>query len=134
MKILFIDYGTKNIVIALSDSEAKFAGEQPILNNIGIERVIASLDELIQTQKIGHVVLGFPFSPEKSDNEVTNDIRRIKNYFTKNNVPVSLWDESYSSVQVESHFRGKQQKNSDSKVARLLLQEYLDNINSNKQL
>ena len=131
MKTLGIDYGTKNIGLAVSDEDEIIAGRYTNLLNHSDNRASQELVELIEMQNIGKVLLGFPFSynhDETRENDVQKRIRRLKTYLEKHaKVVVVLWDESFSSSIVEKDMRGKARKASDSEAARLILQEYLDN-------
>lgn len=125
MIILGIDYGTKNIGLALSDETELVTVALPIHINRGAERTLTELDELIRAKKVGKILLGVPMTSNE-----TAMAKTIKEFGAQlkavSGLEVVLWDESYSSSNIEKQMRGKIRKKSDSIVAAALLQEYLD--------
>lgn len=133
MVILGIDYGTKNIGLAISDETGLVTGALPILHNSGDEKAINDLIEIIFSHKAEAVLIGAPMRETESEMFL-----KIKKFATileeKVGLPVRLWDESYSSQTVERNLRGKRRKKSDSLAAQLLLQEYLDYLRETKKI
>jgi len=130
MKAIGIDYGTKNIGIALSDDNGVIAGNLGNIANYGELASTKVIISMIDMYKVDTVVIGFPYNYRpgiQKEGEVAQKIGRLKSYLEKNTkVKAEYWDESYSSKIVEKTLRGKARKRSDSEVARLILQEYLD--------
>lgn len=132
MTILGIDYGKKNIGLAISDEMATFAGALPILNNVNDERSIESIIEIINKSKVDQILLGLPM--QNTESEICKHIKNFgKNLEEKSNKKVIFWDESYSSKIIQKNLRGKRKKQSDSFSAELILQEYLDYLSENKK-
>ncbi len=121
---LGIDFGTKNIGLAVSDEDGKFAIDIPALRN-NPKTIDSEILKVIESRNIKQIIIGLPGL--ERENEITKKIRdfadHIKNLTLKD---VIFWDESYSSKNAESGLRGKRRKTSDSRAARLVLQEYLD--------
>lgn len=132
MIILGIDYGTKNIGLAISDETGLVAGVLPILHNNDDEKAINNLLEIIFSHKVAAVLMGAPMRERETDMFI-----KIKEFAAKlearSGLSVKLWDESYSSQTVERNLRGKRRKKSDSLAAQLLLQEYLDYLRETKK-
>ncbi len=131
MIILGIDYGTKNIGLAVSDETELVAGALPILPNYGDERAVADVVMLIIKQRVGSILLGVPMRRDSEGNELESEMtKKIKSFGKKlaelSGLPVKHWDESFSSASVEKNLRGKKRKASDSLVAEKLLQEFLN--------
>ena len=121
---LGIDFGTKNIGLAVSDEDGKFAIDIPALRN-NPKTIDSEILKVIESRNIKQIIIGLPGL--ERENEITKKIRdfadHVKNLTLKD---VIFWDESYSSENAESGLRGKRRKTSDSRAARLVLQEYLD--------
>lgn len=129
MKFLGIDYGTKNIGLAVSDDNGQFAIDIPVMKNS--EKVFEGLKQIIKDKKIEGIVMGLPGL--ERDNEITLKIRKFGiELESLSGIEVRYWDESYSSINAEKGLRGKKRKNSDSRAARMILQEFLD-FNSAKR-
>jgi putative Holliday junction resolvase len=137
MKVLAIDYGLRNIGLALSDENGKIAGKLGNIINYGELTTAKELQRIIDFYKVEQIVLGYPyFNKEPSvyedrlepmEGQMEKKMKRLIKYLeTEIKIGVELWDESYSSQFVEKSLRGKARKKSDSEVARYLLQEYLD--------
>lgn len=97
MRILGIDYGDKNIGLALSDIQGP-ALPYKILQNKNQEFVLASLQELIESENIEVVVVGLPHSLSGQENErlkVTQDfVSLLENNL---NIKVATVDEQMTS-------------------------------------
>jgi putative transcription antitermination factor YqgF len=125
---LGIDFGTVNIGLALSDEEGRFAIDLPILKNKE-DRVLADLKRICEEKKVELIVLGLPGL--QRDNPITRQIKDFSKLLSEaTQLDIKYWDESYTSIWAESGLRGKRKKQSDSKAARIILQEYLDFTNS----
>lgn len=128
---LGIDFGTKNIGLAVSDENGMFAIDIPALKN-NPKTIDEEILKVIEARNIEQIIMGLPGL--QRENEITKKIKafadHIKNLALKD---VIFWDESYSSQNAESGLRGKRRKTSDSRAARMVLQEYLDFYNSMKK-
>jgi putative Holliday junction resolvase len=131
MVILAIDYGTKNIGLAISDETGLVAGTLPILHNSGDAKALNDLADIVMAHKINSILLGVPMQANES--KMARNIRTFgEKLQTLTELPVKCWDESFSSQTVEKTLRGKAKKRSDSMAAQLLLQEYLDFLREKK--
>ena len=137
MIFLGVDFGLRNIGLAISDENSFVASKLGNMVNYGNDRTAKEIKRIIELYKIESVVLGYPFfygdmkakemgiKPKRS--EMRNKMNSFKEYIEQDlKRPVYYWDESYSSKIIEKDMRGKALKTSDSEVARLILQEYLD--------
>lgn len=133
MIILAIDYGTKNIGLAVSDETGLVAGVLPILHNSGDVKALNDLVDIVKVQKADSILLGVPMMANESP--MARNIRLFGEKLRDlTGLPVKLWDESFSSQSVEKNLRGKAKKRSDSLSAQLILQEYLDYLRETKKL
>ena len=138
MKALGIDFGMKNIGIAVSDDDGIIAGNLGNIINYGELSTATEIMKIIDIYKVDTVVLGYPYfykrfsvydeeGKEPGKTPMQKKMDRLKSYLEKEKgVKVDLWDESFSSKIVEKGLRGKAVKRSDSEVAKFILQEYLD--------
>ena len=121
---LGIDFGTKNIGLAISDEDGKFAIDIPALRN-NPKTLDSDILKVIESRHIQQIIIGLPGL--ERENEITKKIRDFANHIKNISLKdVIFWDESYSSKNAESGLRGKRRKTSDSRAARMVLQEYLD--------
>lgn len=124
MKILAIDYGTKNIGLALSDDRAKLAFAYKTINDF------LELKEICNQEKIEKIIIGLPINlsgaKTKSTEMVFNFVKKLKKEL---NLPVEIVDERLSTVEASRLENKKAQNNIDELSAQILLQSYLDKKN-----
>ncbi|HOD55357.1 MAG TPA: Holliday junction resolvase RuvX [Candidatus Cloacimonadota bacterium] len=132
-RILAIDYGQKNIGLALSDPMRLFSKPFKTINNNGIEFIITELCEIIRSQSVGKIVLGLPLSVAGLDTQKTNEVREFYEALAKRvDVPVILWDERYTTADAKEILIKKGLSIRDSKkvidqtAAALILKSYLE--------
>jgi putative Holliday junction resolvase len=134
-RVLGIDYGTKRLGLALSDPLRILAGGWGCLDNT--RDVVERLVEIIRQEKITLVVVGMPFAPDGGPGAMGEEVRAfVDRLQTALPVPVTTWDESRSSVSAQQLMREsgmrrrtRQEKGRvDEMAARLILQEYLDQL------
>ena len=134
MKYLGIDYGTKRIGLAVSDSSGKIAFPHKIIptadKNDEIEKVIAK-------EGIMEVVIGKSTDLKGQSNKVQEDINDFAAYIGMQfGLPVHFVKEFMSSSEAR-HFEkragGKQSENIDDKAAAIILQRHLDTIQLNSK-
>lgn len=126
-KLVGIDFGEKRIGLAISDETRTFARELTIVSPA---ELIPKLEELIQTEEILALVLGYPLSMSGTETEKTKEVLSFKEKLeNKLKLEVHLFDERLSSVMTDSLPGGD--INKDSLAAQIILQNYLD-TNKNK--
>ena len=137
MKYLGIDFGTKRVGIAVSDSSGSLARPVAVLKNTS--SLISELENIVAKEGIDSIVIG-----SSEGNKVQNDINELVGQLTLTTfLPVELMNESFSSV--EAHGRkGKEQmaaratkapqkpSDLDARAAAVILQRHLDK-NSKKK-
>jgi putative Holliday junction resolvase len=141
MKYIGVDYGTKRVGLAISDDEGRIAFAHEIVPT-GL-----FLDVLKQTVGSGDyagVVLGRSDSGSGRENDVAKEIERAHQNIKKHtNLPVHLENEYGTSAFARSigrFFEGKprnqarktkqSQERVDAHAAALILQRFLDRMNS----
>lgn len=124
MKILGIDYGKRNIGLAISDEKEIIAAKLQSLKIKHPEELLEKLKELRKSQNFEQILLGIP-----QKGEITEIVKCISEKIEMElNINVILWPEDYSSQKAESGKSRKFKKEkSHSEAARIILQEYLNN-------
>jgi putative holliday junction resolvase len=132
-RVLGIDYGSKRVGLALSDPLRMIAGGGGTLAND--ETLIHNIVGLVGDREVTLVVVGMPFAPDGGMGgkamEVDQFIQRLREYIQ---VPITTWDESYSTRDAARFMREggmkrkqrQQRTGIDEMAARVMLQEFLD--------
>lgn len=130
MRIIGIDFGEKNIGIAISDPLRIIA--QPLSVAHNIEEVAATIKEYPEAQKI---VVGLPKSLRGDigiqAQKVLAFVEELKNYTA---IPIVTWDERMTTLAAQRSMiaaglsRKERKTKIDKSAAALILQSYLDGI------
>lgn len=124
MNLLAIDYGAKNIGLAMTrgglDVVLPF-GKIERKNNTTSARQLA---ELIKKEKIDKVVVGLPLGMGGEENKNTERVRRFMEEVEKQvSVPIEFMNEVFSSQAADRMGGGASR---DEKAAMVILQSFLD--------
>jgi len=123
MAFLGIDYGEKNIGIAVSDIEATLAFPLKVLKNSN--SVIREIKEVCQEKEIEAIVLGESLDLSGKPNLIMKDIGAFKELLQSElKKPVFLEPEFYTTAQA-LQTQGKT-KMTDASAAAIILQIFLD--------
>ncbi|HEU0155107.1 MAG TPA: Holliday junction resolvase RuvX [Stellaceae bacterium] len=100
-RLLGLDVGTKTIGLALSDTRRIVASP---LETIRRRRFAADMDRLfaiVDTHRIGGLVIGLPLTLAGSDGPRTQSVRQFaRNLASLRDLPVAFWDERLSTAAV----------------------------------
>lgn len=128
MRIIGIDFGEKNIGIAVSDPLRIIAQPLSVVHNI--DEVVATINEYPQAQKI---VVGLPKSLRGDlgiqAQKVLAFVEELKNFTA---VPIVTWDERMTTLAAQKSMiaaglsRKERKTKIDKSAAALILQTYLD--------
>lgn len=137
MRVLALDLGEKRIGLAISDELKMFAHPFQTLIYNGIEKLISSLKEIIQSKNISEIVIGIPYTLKGTISQKTEEVLRIKQEIIDNiNLPVFDIDERLTTKMAEQSLRNVGKKTSknrdiiDQIAATHILQIYLDKNNN----
>ena len=132
-RVLALDYGAKRVGVAMSDPlQILASGVGTWANDAGLLTAIA---KHVQDEMVVLIVVGMPYAPDGGKGtkarEVEAFMERLRGVVQ---VPLTTWDESYTSVEAHQAFRGggmkkKQRRDRagvDTMAARILLQQFLD--------
>jgi putative holliday junction resolvase len=135
MRILALDYGEKNMGVALSDPLGLTAGALTTLRRESIKKDLLAIHTLVETYQVEKVVLGLPLNMDGRKGPAALRVeafaRRLQGRLR---VPVVLWDERLSTVAAGKALREgevgrrEQGKVIDSMAAAIILQGYLDAV------
>jgi putative Holliday junction resolvase len=130
--ILAIDLGEKRIGLAVSDAGRLVARSYGMFLRQSRREDFARYEEIIQKEGVTLVLMGLPLL-DGADNSTTMWVRDYAADLSRVlSVPVTLWDESYSSQQAAASLskRGirakKQKERIDAAAAAFILQSYLE--------
>jgi len=133
MRILGIDPGEKNIGIAISDPSGNIANPLTVIKHSSRPVDAALIAQIAMENSVKMIVIGQSLD---IDGKPTLSGRRAKRLAaairTQTELPVSLWDESYSTkiarnAQIElGTSKRKRSSHMDEIAATVILQSYLD--------
>ena len=128
MKYLGIDYGKKNVGLAVSDPSLSFAMPLRVISGfVFMKDVAREVIEICKQENIDEIVVGESKDFSQEDNEIMKKIvlfaENLKEAF---NLPVRMHPEFLTSAEAE-RLQGKN-KMHDASAAALILKSYLDTI------
>lgn len=130
-RVLGVDYGTKRVGLAISDSLEVTA--RP-LDVVARERVIDYVKKLAHEMNIGKIVVGLPTGLSGGEGETAIGARRLGLELEgATSLPVEFYDERFTSRMAESALldsgmkRRARRQTVDKVAAAIILQDYLDN-------
>ncbi len=133
MRILAVDHGEKRIGLALSDETATIASPLKVIEHISRAVDAAQVADLAVQNNAGLIVVGQSFDEDGNPNPAGRRAGRFAEELkNQTNIPVQLWDESFStqdarSARIELGFsRKKRAGHHDAFAAVVILQSYLE--------
>jgi putative Holliday junction resolvase len=129
---LGVDYGTKRVGLAISDSLGLTARPLAVVPR---SSVVDEVRSLVQEQDVVTIVVGLPTGLGGDEGMSASEARELaKELATATGVDVVLRDERYTSRIAESALlesgmrRRKRRESVDKVAAAIILQDYLDSI------
>ncbi|AOK28956.1 Holliday junction resolvase [Burkholderia singularis] len=135
--LLAFDYGEKRIGVAIGNRLTRSARALVIIPNLNREHRFKAIGELIAQWQPDALVVGLPLHPDGAPHEMTQQAKRFGNQLNgRFNLPVSWVDERYSSVDARADLRarGAAAARIDAEAARIILQQYLDELSDHHEL
>jgi putative Holliday junction resolvase len=133
MRILAVDHGEKRIGLALSDSTATIANPLKVIEHISRAIDAAQVADLAVQNEVSLIVVGQSFDEEGNPNLAGRRAARFADELkNQSNVPIELWDESFSTQDARSArielgvSRKKRGGHQDAFAAVVILQSYLE--------
>lgn len=123
MKFLGIDYGSKNVGVAISDERLKFAFPLVVLQNT--EVLIFDLGRICKENKIVGIVVGESKDFKQRNNKIMEDIKVFVERLQRElQIPVYMHPEFMTSQEAE-RLQGKNSMH-DASAAAIILKSYLE--------
>ena len=124
MDILAIDYGEKKTGLAIAKKDMGVAMPFGKLKADSKEIRKKKIKEIIKKEKIKTLVVGLPFSLDRSENRNTKKIRKFaKEIQQEIDIEIEFIDETFTSKEADSMGGNVSQ---DEKAAMLILNAYLE--------
>jgi len=122
MRKMGIDYGTKNVGIALSDDQGLMAFPHKVLKND--KDFKKNLFTMIDEMKVSEIIIGHSLGRDGEPNKVHQAVEELITDITlENGLPVHLEPEQYTT-QEAIRFQGKN-KDTDASAAAIILNSYI---------
>jgi putative Holliday junction resolvase len=132
MKYLGIDYGDRNVGIALSDDEGKMAFPKDQL--INTSALVDDILNIVHRERVSAVVMGESADLYGKDNPIMKRINAFKENLEEHGIPVYFENEIYSTHEAarpaERTRENKKLPKNDASAATIILQSYLDKMNN----
>ena len=143
MRIMGLDYGSKTVGVAISDSLGITAqGIETIerKEENKLRQTLARIEALVKEYEVEKIVLGFPKNMNNTIGERAEKSLELKEKLERRiGVPVIMWDERLTTVEaertlIESKVRRENRKKYVDKIAAVfILQGYLDSLQFGKE-
>ena len=143
MRIMGLDFGSRTVGVAISDSLLLTAQGVEIIRRKEenkLRQTLARIEELIVQNEVEEIVLGLPKNMNDTEGvrvELTKEFK--EKLERRTGLPVILWDERLTTVaadktMMEAGIRRENRKEYvDMIAATLILQGYLDRRNNEKK-
>ena len=135
MCLLGIDYGEKNIGLAISDTRKIISSSLKTIQKTRAALYIAELQAICLERNVGGIVIGFPLNMNGTEGPRCQATRSFAKKLTHAGLPVNaFWDERLStaaakSILLEANTSRKRRKEViDQVAANLILQTALDRL------
>lgn len=136
MRIMGLDFGSRTVGVAVSDSLLVTAQGLEIIRRPEankLRRTLARIEELILEYEVEEIVLGYPRNMNATDGPRVELTREFQEKLERRTgLPVTLWDERLTTVAADRAMmeagirREKRGDYVDKIAAALILQGYLD--------
>lgn len=143
MRIMGLDFGSKTVGVAVSDSLLMTAQGVEIIRRKEenkLRQTLARIEELIVEYEVGEIVLGLPKNMNATEGiRVELTLEFNDKLERRTGLPVHMWDERLTTVaadktMMEAGIRRENRKEYvDMIAASLILQGYLDRRSMEKQ-
>lgn len=132
MRLLGIDYGSKRVGIAISDTDAGFAIPTSVIKNQNdIEKLLKEVIELAEKNTIKEIVMGESKDFKGKDNTIMVESLEFKKRLEQSGFTVHMEPEFLTSFQAEK-IQGKNDM-LDASAAALILQSFIDKRKNTKK-
>jgi putative Holliday junction resolvase len=134
-RLMGLDLGAKTIGLALSDLSLTIATPYRTLARTKFSRDAATLEDLIETEGVGGLVIGLPLNMDGSEGRAAQSARQFaRNLLERIEIPIAFWDERLSTAAVTRTLleadvsRRRRARVVDKMAAAYILQGALDSL------
>ena len=131
-RIMGLDYGEKNIGIAISDPLGITAQPLKVLKHTSLQEDLKNIVELCREYQVSRLVLGYPVNMDGSEGAAAQKTKKFREKLSAaSGLEVHLWDERLSSAHAERVLlkadvsRSKRKKVRDVMAAVLILESFM---------
>ena len=138
MRILGLDFGSKTVVVAVSDELMMTAQGLEIVRRQSpnkLRQSLARIEQIIEEYHVERIVLGYPKNMNNTEGERCEKTKEFKGMLERRTgLPVILWDERLTTVaadrlMMETGVRRENRKQYVDEIAAVfILQGYLDSL------
>jgi len=139
VRILCIDPGDRRIGLAISDPTNTLARPYEVIRHVNRQADAAAVVRIASEEQIGLILVGQATEFDGRPNLSGRKSRRLAGAIrTMTEIPVTLWDESYSTRDAQKYQtelgakRVSLTRHMDDRAAAIILQSYLDAQAENK--
>lgn len=136
---LGIDYGTRQVGLAVGDPVAGIAFPRGVLRRTTDAALIAEIVALCAREDIGEIVLGWPLHMDGGAGAAAAAVEAFAELLRSQvAVPVVLWDERWSTLAAQRDLSRagvstrRQRGMIDQAAAQLILSNYLESLNQGR--
>lgn len=140
MKVMAIDLGDARTGIAVSDAMGWLTGFTTVIHSWDQEKTAQQIAALVKTHRPERLVMGFPKNMDGTEGPRAELYRAFAARLEAvAGMEVVLWDERRTTIEAhqilsEGGYHGKKRKNTvDAVAASLILEGYLNYLNSHKE-
>ncbi|MBL4883414.1 MAG: Holliday junction resolvase RuvX [Planctomycetaceae bacterium] len=131
-----LDYGSKRVGIAISTPDQSIASALETLHRSKPAQDAKILCKICKEYRIQGLVVGLPVHMSGDEGEKAKEARTFAKWASEStNLPVTFWDERFTTTMAVNHLResnvkpSKRKQHLDKLAAQFMLQAYLDSDN-----
>ncbi len=132
-RILGVDYGTKRVGLAISDTDRRISSPLAVYQRRDAEQDARYFRRVVENEDIERLVVGLPVHMSGDEGQKSAEARRFGDWLSQvTERPVTYWDERLTTAQaerslVDAGLTDKRRKERRDKVAaQILLQSFLE--------
>ena len=140
MRIMAIDYGDARTGVAISDALGWMTGQTTVIHSWKPEKTAEEVARMFKASGAQRLVMGFPKNMDGTEGTRAELYRAFSARLEAvTGMKVVLWDERRTTIEAhqilsEGGYHGKKRKNTvDAVAASLILEGYLNYLNSHKE-
>ena len=130
MNILAIDYGSKRIGLAWSNTSLGVILPFGLVEKLSLKDKVEELADIIAKEKVDKIIVGFPLGLNGKENANTERVKKFVFELRKLiETPIEYHDERFSSYAADAAGAGVSR---DERAAMIILESYLESRKKNK--